>query len=199
MVPICCMWCTVCAQCRCGRGMAHLVQLCSRHATRCLSFAISSDNLAILDSTAAHGQPLLVPLPPSTPLTRSMNRPRGEFIFQKLRGTLRFHLTLIAQQPKGRCVWGLEPRSRSVGRCFVEKSADWFRRFVGISLLIGGGGGWLFDRSRALVHRRRGPPEAHFRFCCPAVSVTAAASCSMQQCPDQAGQPEFAPTLCTDL
>ena len=56
-------------------------------------------------------------------------------------------MTLIAQQPKGRCVCGLEPRSRSVGRCFVEKSvrqlvppicwdflADW-----------GGGGGWLFD------------------------------------------------------
>ena len=62
--------CTVCAQCRRGRGLAHLVcrrQLCSRHATRCLNFAISSDKPAILDSKAAHRQPLLVPLPPLPP------------------------------------------------------------------------------------------------------------------------------------
>ena len=61
---------TVCAQCRRGRGLAPLArrqQLCSRQATRCLNFAISSDDLAILDSTAAHGQPLLVPLPPLPP------------------------------------------------------------------------------------------------------------------------------------
>ena len=60
----------VCAQSRRGRGIAHLVrrrQLCSRHATQCLNFAISSNTLAILDSTAAHGQPLLVPLPPLHP------------------------------------------------------------------------------------------------------------------------------------
>ena len=56
-----------------------------------------------------------------------MHRPRGEFIFRTLRGTLSFHVTLMAQQPKGRCVWGLKPRSRSVGSCFVEKSV---RRFV---------------------------------------------------------------------
>ena len=58
--------CTVCAQCRRGRGIAHLVrgrQLCYRHATLCLNCAISSDNLAILDSTAAHRQPLF-PAPP---------------------------------------------------------------------------------------------------------------------------------------
>jgi hypothetical protein len=42
---------------------------------------------------------------------------------------------LIAQQPKGRCVWALEPRSRSVGNCFVEKSV---RRFVGIPSPIWG-------------------------------------------------------------
>ena len=62
--------CTVCAQCRHGRGLAHLVcrrQLCSRHATRCVNFAISSDNLAFLDTAAAHQQPLLVPLPPLPP------------------------------------------------------------------------------------------------------------------------------------
>ena len=60
----------VCAQSRRGRGIAHLVrrrQLCSRHTTQCLNFAISSNTLAILDSTAAHGQPLLVPLPPLPP------------------------------------------------------------------------------------------------------------------------------------
>ena len=39
-------------------------QLCSRRATQCLNFTILSDNLAVLDSTAAHRQPLLVPLPP---------------------------------------------------------------------------------------------------------------------------------------
>ena len=38
-------------------------QLCSWRATRFLNFAISSDNLAILDSTAAHQQPFLVALP----------------------------------------------------------------------------------------------------------------------------------------
>ena len=53
-------------------------------------------------------------------------------------------MTLIAQQPKGRCVWGLESRSRSVGSCFVEKSV---RRFVPLicwgflAALVGGGGG----------------------------------------------------------
>ena len=67
--------CAVCAQCRRCRGLAHLVclrQLCSQHATRCLNFAISSNDLAILDSTAAHRQPLLVPLPPSPLLTRGI-------------------------------------------------------------------------------------------------------------------------------
>ena len=48
-------------------------------------------------------------------------------IFLKFRGILEFHVTLTAQQPKGRCVWCLEPRSRSLGSCFAEKLV---RQFV---------------------------------------------------------------------
>ena len=57
--------CAVCAQCRRCRGLAHLVclrQLCSQHATRCLNFL--SNNLAILDFTAAHGSLCWCPCPP---------------------------------------------------------------------------------------------------------------------------------------
>ena len=50
-------------------------------------------------------------------------------------------MTLIGEQPKGRCVWGLEPRSRSVGTCFVEKSVRRFVPLICWDFLADGGGG----------------------------------------------------------
>ena len=47
--------------------------------------------------------------------SRAIYRPTGENVFRKLREILGFHVTLTVQQPKGRCVWGLRPRSRSLG------------------------------------------------------------------------------------
>ena len=60
-------------------------------------------------------------------------------IFRKLG----FHMTLTTQQPKGRHVLGLGPRSRSLGSCFAEKVV---RRFVlpicwDFFAVWGGGGG----------------------------------------------------------
>ena len=52
----------------------------------------------------------------------TMYRPRDEFFFRKFRDVLRFNMILTTQQPKGRCFWGLGPRSRPLGSCFAEKS-----------------------------------------------------------------------------
>ena len=68
-------------------------------------------------------------------------KPRDENFFRKLRDILGFHMTPTTEQPKGRCVWALELRSRALGTCFAEKSVRRFvRRLVGISSPIGGGG-----------------------------------------------------------
>ena len=88
--------------------------------------------------------------------SRAMYRPKGETFFRKLREILGFHVTLTVQQPKGRCVWGLRPRSRSLGGCFAENHAenllkvpppDLLPRFVGKFRPIFGGAGvvdWTF-------------------------------------------------------
>ena len=70
-------------------------------------------------------------------------------------------MTLTAQQPKGRCVWGLEQRSRSVESCFVEKSV---RRFVppicwdflADCVCVGGGGGLLMGCWRGYYNENTG-------------------------------------------
>ena len=84
--------------------------------------------------------------------SRTMYIPRDKFFFRKFRDVLQFNMILTTQQPKGRCVWGLGPRSRLLGSCFAEKSVrrnvllncwDFFTETGGR-----GGGGVGYERMR---------------------------------------------------
>ena len=85
-------------------------------------------------------------------------RDRGMiFFFQKLTEIWGLHRTLTAQQPNGRCAWGLALRARSPGSGFAVQAV----RIVGISSPNGGGVAVLLYGGLTGQWPGRGHPPLH--------------------------------------